>query len=144
MHADPTPADCPDDINVQLFGPLLGEWVRDIGLEATLRIVRVHGGHPLYVPRTATPDHPIARLIGLDHLAMLCKRHDGQIVDVPKAHDALMDVRNRRIQAERYAKSVRALAKEHRLCERRIKQILQQGKHRAPPPPQGDLFAGSP
>lgn len=129
-----------DDINADLLGPLLARWVRLVGLEHTLRIVRRHGGHPLYVPRMATPDHPMAQLVGFEAWCKLCSEHDGESVDVPKAQAALMDLRNRRMHAQRPNKTVRALAAEHRLCERRIKQILATDPADCAQPDQADLF----
>jgi len=59
-----------DLIDSDLLPPLLQDFERIIGLAATLDLVRAYGGLRIYIPTPARvrPDHPIAKIIGVDAL----------------------------------------------------------------------------
>lgn len=107
----------------------LQEIVGLIGLQATMRLVERFGGLRIYIPAVATPEHPIAELIGLDAFGKLCEEYSadghGLRFELPNARRALNAVRNAQIRDEFAAsKSVRELAAEHRLTERHVTRIV--------------------
>jgi Mor family transcriptional regulator len=107
----------------------LQEIVRLIGLQATLSLVERLGGLRIYIPAEATPEHPIAALIGVENLAKLCAEYSvdgiGLRFELPNAKRALNAVRNAQIREQFAAsKSVRDLAAEHRLTERHVTRIV--------------------
>ena len=123
-------------IDTDLLPPLLQDFVRLIGLTATLDLVHAYGGLRIYIPTPARvrPDHPIAKLIGTDRLAALAEVYGAEAhFPLPKAERALLAVRNARI-AHDYAtrKTARDLAAEHRLTERQIERIVAAAGVTAP------------
>jgi hypothetical protein len=54
-----------------------------IGFSATVRLIQWHGGSNVYVPGTATPDHPLAALMGEPALRALVDEFGDQTVWVP-------------------------------------------------------------
>lgn len=113
----------------ELLPPRLQEFVRLIGLPATLRMVERFGGLRIYIPATATPDHPFAEIIGIDNLAKLCQEYSadghGLRFELPKALHALNAVRNAQIRADyESGASARSLAGQHRVTERHIERIV--------------------
>lgn len=130
-----------DAIDVSLLEPLLREFVRLIGLEATMAIVEKHGGTLLSIPRKAGANEDLVALIGADKAAILGKEYGGERPLIPKALDALRDMRDRQIREQRERYSMRELARRYRLGERRIRQITSSGGDEPPvPPPQARLF----
>ena len=112
-------------INTDLLPPILQDLVELIGLHLTMKLVEVHGGTRLFVPkREVADDHPLARLIGSDAAQKLVCTYGGEEhFDIPKAERALRAVRDADIRAKRPHTSVRLLALENRLCERTIRTI---------------------
>ncbi len=112
----------------QLLPPRLQEFVRLIGLPATMALVQRFGGLRIYIPATATPDHAFAEVIGLENLAKLSAEigvdGTGDRFLLPKADRALIAVRDARIRAEFATKSTRMLAAEYGLTERHITRIV--------------------
>lgn len=53
------------------------------GLAAALQLSSEFGGQNVYLPKIATPRHPIAKALGVKALAVLCKRYGGSHVDIP-------------------------------------------------------------
>lgn len=133
-----TAARMPDEmagLDLDLLEPLLRDWVRLIGLPATLAIVQAHGGLLLNIARKADENADLVALIGTEKAAILGREYGGERPLVPKALPALNALRNQRMRADRATKSVRQIAREHRLGERRAWQILGSA-----PEATGDLF----
>lgn len=68
--------------------PLLQDFVRLVGLQATMALVGAVGGLRVYIPtpERATPEHPFAVLIGFDSLLKLAAEYGGQPhFQLPKA-----------------------------------------------------------
>lgn len=108
---------------------VLQDFVRLIGLAPTLVIVEQYGGCRLYVPVRPTEDHPLAQLIGFENLCTLSRVYGLEShFDIPKATLATRHLRNEKIRADYASKSVRDLAREHRLTERMIWKILSGNK----------------
>lgn len=117
-----------DDLCIDLLPALLQDFVRLIGLTATIAIVQAYGGVRLYVPKQAVPDHPLTKLIGLENLNALCVAVGGEEhFTIPKAEAALRHLRDQKIRSEHGPKSVRQLAREHGLTERMISYIVGSG-----------------
>lgn len=127
------------DLSTELLPKVLQDFVRLIGLAATMILVENFGGRRLYVPVNPHPDHQLARLIGLDNLAKLSKVYGLEDhFDIPKAERALRHLRDQRIRAEYGPKSASTLAREHSLTERQIWNIV--GRQAADNPDQTSLF----
>lgn len=113
------------DLSTELLPQVLQDFVRLIGLVATMLIVEAYGGRRLYIPINPHADHPIARLIGLEKLAILSKVYGLEDhFDIPKAVRALRHLRDEKIRAEYGPKSASTLALEHHLTERQIWNIV--------------------
>lgn len=113
------------DLSTELLPQVLQDFVRLIGLAATMILVEHFGGRRLYIPINPHPDHHLAKLIGLDNLAKLSQVYGLEDhFDIPKAERALKHLRNEKIRSEYGPKSVSTLAREHNLTERQIWNIL--------------------
>ncbi|MBD9405428.1 hypothetical protein IB236_08790 [Acidovorax sp. ACV02] len=117
-------------VPVELLPPLLQDFERLIGQDATMALVRHSGGLRIYIPtpERVTPDHPFAHEIGLDNLLKLAEVYGGEAhFQLPKAERALIQVRNARI-AHAYSthKTARELAVEYHLTERQIVRIVAE------------------
>jgi hypothetical protein len=113
----------------ELLPPRLREFVRLIGLPATLRLIERYGGLRIYIPAHPAPDHPLAGLIGFDKLRALSDEYAvdgiGLRFVLPKAKRAFDAIHNERIRTDfSTGKSVRALAAEHCLVERQVARIV--------------------
>jgi Mor transcription activator family len=126
---------------VQLLPALLQQFVRLIGLPATLKLVEAHGGVRLYIPETPLHDHPIAQKIGFDNMARLCQQYPAATFTIFKGERALRAIRNKKIYQEYGPKSTSQLAREHSLTERQIWNIMQKiGKKQPANKSQPDYF----
>lgn len=124
------------EVEVKLLPPLLQDFVRLIGIPATMLLVENYGGRRIYIPspQRCTDTHAIAQLIGPSNLSKLADYY-GSIshFQFPKAERAFLAVRNARIvSAYMTSKTARELAVEHNLTEGQIVRILSQA--RAQPP----------
>jgi len=125
-----------DSIDAELLPKVLQDFVRLIGLHATMALVKHSGGLRIYVPTVerVTPDHPFAHVIGLDNLLRLAKVYGSEShFQLPKAEKALIQMRNARI-AQAYAthKTARELAVEYHLTEGQIVRIVAAMGAKAP------------
>lgn len=130
------------DLDIGLLEPLLRDWVQLIGLNATLAIVEKHGGTLLNIPEKAEQNADLVALIGAEKAAILGRHYGKERPLVPKALDALRAARDQAIRSQREHKSMRQLAREYGLGERRIRQITSGGPSPsvASPSPQPRLF----
>jgi Mor family transcriptional regulator len=113
------------DLSTELLPRVLQEFVRLIGLPATMLLVEKFGGLRIYIPLNPTADHHFSQLIGLDNLRKLSEVYGREDhFELPKAERALLALRNARIRAEYGPKSIRDLAAEHRLTERHVTRIV--------------------
>lgn len=102
---------------------------------AFARLVRACGGQALRIPRRPPPpEHELCRLLGADMLRRLMETFGGTVIYVPRCRFLLAAVRRLHIIRQYYrhtgsgcsaAAAVRALAREERLSDRRIRQILK-------------------
>lgn len=132
-------------LDLDLLPPLLQDFVRLIGLEPTMALVRHVGGLRIYIPAPArvTEEHDYAKVIGTANLLKLAEVFGGEShFQLPKAERALIAVRNSRIAAA-YAthKTARELAAEYHLTESQIVRIVAaQGVTAPVDRRQGALF----
>lgn len=113
------------DLSIELLPKVLQEFVRLIGLHATMLLVERFGGLRIYVPLNPSADHHFAQLIGLDNLRKLSQVYGREDhFELPKAERALIALRNAKIKADYGPKSIRQLAAEHSLTERHITRIV--------------------
>jgi len=95
-----------------------------IGLPAALRLAEARGGRRLYFPYGVDPEHNLVQLIGQEAADILCREYAGERLEIPRALGYAQAVRNAHIRQSR-AKGISqsALAGEHRLSERHIRNI---------------------
>ncbi len=126
-------------LSAALLPKVLQDFLRLIGLQATMLLLQHFGGQRLYIPARPPADDNLAKLIGLDKLTALSRVYGLEDhFDIPKAVDALRHLRDEKIRADYATKSASALACEHHLTERQIRKIL--GKQ---PIDLGGLFSES-
>lgn len=119
------PAD-PGELDVQLLEPLLQDFVRLIGLPATLAMVERFGGTRLPIAIKAEESADLVACIGAEKAAILGRHYGAERPLIPKALPALQAVRNKRIRAELCSMSVRQVALKYKLGERRVFQLLEE------------------
>jgi Mor family transcriptional regulator len=113
------------DLSMELLPKVLQDFVRLIGLHATMLLVERFGGLRIYIPLNPKPDHHFAQLIGIDNLVKLSKVYGREDhFELPKAERALLAIRNAKMKADYGPKSVRQLAAEHQLTERQVTRIV--------------------
>lgn len=125
-----------DLADTRMLPPLLQDFERLIGLQATLALVQAYGGLRIYIPTPARaqPDHPIAKIIGHTNLLALAEVYGAEShFQLPKAHRALVALRNARItKAYLTANTSRELAAEYNLTERHVERIVAAAGIKAP------------
>lgn len=127
------------DLSTELLPMVLQEFVRLIGLPATMLLVEKFGGLRIYIPLNPTADHHFAQLIGLTNLQKLSAVYGGEDhFELPKAMRALLALRNAKMKAEYGPKSIRDLAAEYKLTERHTTRIV--GAADATNDDQSELF----
>jgi Mor family transcriptional regulator len=113
------------DLSIELLPKVLQEFVRLIGLPATMLLVEKFGGLRIYIPLHPNAEHHFAQLIGYANLVKLSKVYGREDhFELPKAERALTAIRNAKIVAEYGPKSVRELAAEYRLTERHVTRLV--------------------
>ncbi|MCA0213117.1 MAG: hypothetical protein LCH79_08075 [Proteobacteria bacterium] len=113
------------DLSTNLLPKLLQDFVRLIGLQATMLLVERFGGLRIYIPLHPTPEHHFAQLIGFDNLVKLAGEFGREThFELPKAQQALLAVRNAKMRSEYGPKSLRVLAAEYKLTERQVTRIV--------------------
>lgn len=113
------------DLSTELLPKVLQDFVRLIGLHATMLLVEKFGGLRIYIPLNPTADHHFAQLIGLDNLLELSAVYGREDhFELPKAARALLAIRNEKMCSEYGPKSIRDLAAENNLTERQVTRIV--------------------
>lgn len=135
---------------VSLLPASVRDMVGRIGLLATLTVVERMGGTTWRVAEGhgsegAAKREALADWVGTDTEMLLHRHYAGEEIYLPRCHSALVALRNQQIhqrveQGLRQGHSASALvadlAREYRLSDRRVWDILKQ----VPVPEQGGLF----
>lgn len=97
-----------------------------IGVEATLKLVKEHGGIRIYVPLELRPAHPLIHTLGREAAEKFVKAFGGEEhFDIPlntigSRRERNLRIRERRCQGLSHSK----LAREFQTTERNIRNIL--------------------
>lgn len=97
-----------------------------IGFTPTLRLVAWYGdvSAQLYVPSAASPDHDLARLIGMQAFELLCREWGNEHLAIPTMQAYHEDCRNRKVKdLLEKGHSPREIARYVDVGERRVQQI---------------------
>lgn len=68
-----------------------------MGYTAASTLIDYRGGTSLYVPKTESPEHLIARLVGLSAMRALCREYGDSTINLPIDYRRERSVRNRLI-----------------------------------------------
>jgi hypothetical protein len=90
-----------EESDVRHLPPLAQMLVALIGFPATIRLVELRPGVPLYIPMEITADHSIAAAIGLCAAEILVKNFPGETITPPNCKLALVKIRHRQIRRDR-------------------------------------------
>lgn len=133
-------SDRAEDMDLQLLPPLLRRFVKEVGLEKTLRVVERCQGQRTYFPREPSPQHWLSELIGTAEARKLGEICHSDAFVVPKATAALRELRDRRFMSLRADTSLREAAKEIGLTRRSAQRL--QARQRQRHGDAGDTPAG--
>jgi Mor family transcriptional regulator len=116
------------DFRTEDFPESLAEAVKDIGIPATLKLIKRFGGVRLYVPEPQhiTENHVIARTIGLASARAIAKIWPNERPEIPSAARAFRRARDRAILREATSLSKSKLALKYNLSERQLYNILSR------------------
>lgn len=90
-----------------------------------------HGGLPLYVPRTVTPDHNLARIAGWPLARILARLYGGETIYVPLGAEISRAERDRQIVSLAHSGcSATEIARRHHLHVRHVRRILSRYRER--------------
>ena len=111
--------------------PTSMQWlVKAIGLTATLKLVKAHGGGtPVYIPMTVQMDHRLLYLLGMEAFTALVSEYGGDYLEIARCERALRVLTYRNIRRE-YAEgdSQNTLALKYGYTTRNIRDILDGGE----------------
>lgn len=88
-------------INTLLLPDSLRELVRVLGEPAAFRLVELHGGGRLIVPKSVTPGHRLIDDLGLKTFCDLVEHYGGGVIDLPKYDAVLRQLRHQRVRSLR-------------------------------------------
>jgi Mor family transcriptional regulator len=110
-------------------GRLEAALIELLGDAATGRLIELHSGEVLYIPRHVSRRHPVAQEIGLDAARRLVAVYGGESLPIPTGHRRRLDARNRAIvEARRAGATVENLRRAHGLSRRTIYTIVAAAK----------------
>ncbi len=99
----------------------------EIGFTAALALIEYHGGRVVMIPVRPSPDHPIARTVGMPALTRLCAAWAGEVLYI-EGDTRRARIERRALIARLAAEglSTRAIARAIGIGERRVQQILAE------------------
>ena len=131
----------PDQFNVHLLPSSLRGLVRVLGEAAAFRLVEHLGGTPLSIPKSVTPDHMLAELLGPEAFVQLVHVRGGESFLVPKNDSVLRQLRHQRVHALLVeGRTVREVALQTNYTVRQVINIKQSLAADLALVQQGDLF----
>lgn len=120
-------------------------WLSDADLKDLLGaqdakiLTIVMGGQRVYVPRTASADHPIARAIGLRGMEVLCAAYAGEVLYLPNGREK-NTARRRARKLLTEGKSLRQVADACDITIRYAAHISAELREERAAPTQGSLL----
>lgn len=120
-----------NDIALEELPELAKEMVSVIGVEDTIRMVKVYGGMTIAFSDERRPDvgsrrDIIERLIGKKKATAFFRHFANRVLYVPRCVSAINRVRNRQVCTDAASLSVPELAMKYQLSERMIWNILKE------------------
>lgn len=100
-----------------------------VGFTATVKLSMWFGSRKnnLYVPKVATEDHLLAKLIGLPAMRRLVAEFEGEHLSIPGLHGVFVEGRNALIRDRLLqGHGTREIALETGLTERRVLQLRRE------------------
>lgn len=113
-----------EDSDVADLPPFARELVILIGFGATIRLIELRPGIPLFIPMSMHPDHALALEIGMHAASALVKNYGGTTITLPNCKHAMVRIRHRQIRkcrADGYSQTQAALL--YSLTPRQIRNI---------------------
>jgi hypothetical protein len=109
---------------------IMEDIAREIGFEAAIRLVGLHGGRTLYVPQVAKPDHHLALLLGEKPFVAFVQMYGGETLTVPRVEtiDRMRRLRRVTKMVREQCYSRRKIALIERLSEKHIDNLLRQAE----------------
>lgn len=115
-----------DESDLHLLPPSMQWLAKAIGLTATLRLVKMHGGGtPIYIPMTVQLDHRLLYLIGMEAYTALVAEYGGNQLEIARCEKAARVLIYREIRRE-YDEGTpqNTLALKYEFTTRHIRDIL--------------------
>lgn len=113
------------DNDLHLLPSTMQMLAKSIGLPAVRVLVKTNGGlAPLYVPIKVTPDHYLARLIGIEAFTKLVAEYGGDTIDIPKCERAMLETIYQQIKRESLDDTHEKLASRYGYTLRHIRNIV--------------------
>ncbi|MEW6562722.1 MAG: hypothetical protein AB1400_05750 [Pseudomonadota bacterium] len=101
-----------EEADIDDLPPFARELVVLIGFGATIRLIELRPGVPLYIPCEVHPDHSLALALGMNAAQALVKNYGGITITPPNCKVAMVKIRHRNIlktRAEGYSQTEAAL-----------------------------------
>ena len=115
-----------DESDLHLLPPSMQWLAKAIGLTATLKLVKMHGGGtPIYIPMTVQLDRRLLYLIGMEAYTALVAEYGGDQLEIARCEKAARVLIYREIRRE-YAEGTpqNTLALKYEFTTRHIRDIL--------------------
>jgi hypothetical protein len=110
---------------VKALPAALRELARVLGDSAAMRLIGLHGGARVSVPKVATPDHPLRMALGPDAFGQLVREYGGETVDLPKGDAYLRELRHDQVrQCREQGLTVDETAKATGYTRRHVMNII--------------------
>ena len=90
-----------EEVDVADLPPLARELVALVGFSATMQLVEMRPGIPLFIPNTMNAEHMLAGALGIKAAEALVKNFGGLTITVPNCKLALVKIRQRQILKSR-------------------------------------------
>lgn len=114
------------------YSTLVADLEGVIGMDATARLCELWPGIPIRVPAKMTPDHVIAREIGIEKGRALSAAFGGAQITPPRLRQVAREARNRSIiEARRAGATVESIARRHEMTVRQVYNVLADSKRNA-------------
>lgn len=115
-----------EESDLHLLPPSMQWLAKAIGLTATLKLVKAHGGGtPIYIPMTVQLDHRLLYLIGVPAFTALVSEYGGDQIEIARCEKAARVLIYREIRRESAeGASQNTLALKYEFTVRHIRDIV--------------------